>query len=169
MDFARGILDGGEFSFPDAEVEEVVGPDGKARRVVWTNSPRRGEEGEVTGVVRVGFDLERFDDPSKDEALRDSVLQELPVPAWRCNAQGEIDLVNSAWLTLRGRSLEEEFRGLPLFRHARIERLDLFEDVLVGRCRHLQMDCEHGEQKRVARGANQFMRRHEEARVRRRG
>ncbi len=111
MDFARRLLDGGEFSFPDAEIEEVVGHDGKPRRVVWTNSPRRDEDGEVNGVVRVGFDLDRHENPARDQALRDSVLHELPVPAWRCDADGEIDLVNDAWLTLRGRGLEEELGG----------------------------------------------------------
>ncbi|MFP6874456.1 MAG: PAS domain S-box protein [Verrucomicrobiales bacterium] len=40
--------------------------------------------------------------------MKDAALEDLPIPAWRCNPAGKIDLVNSAWLDLRGRTLKEE-------------------------------------------------------------
>ena len=111
MEFSRSLLDGGNFLFPETSMDEVVGHDGRIRRIIWTNSPRRGEDGEITGVIRVGFDVDLFSDPGRDEQLKEAILGELAVPAWRCNPAGEIDLVNSAWLELRGRSLEQELNG----------------------------------------------------------
>ncbi len=111
MEFARCLLDGGDFRFPETTVDDVIGHDGRSRRIIWTNSPRRGEDGEIIGVIRVGFDVDLFSDSSRDQQLKDAVLEDLTVPAWRCNPVGQIDLVNSAWLDFRGRTLEEELNG----------------------------------------------------------
>ncbi|MCP4850072.1 MAG: PAS domain S-box protein [Verrucomicrobiaceae bacterium] len=111
MEFSRNLLEGGNFRFPESSVDEVCGHDGRNRRIIWTNSPRRGADGEITGIIRVGFDVDRFSDPGRDEQLKATMLADLAVPAWRCNPAGEIDLVNAAWLKLRGRSLEQELNG----------------------------------------------------------
>ncbi|MFP6874455.1 MAG: PAS domain-containing protein [Verrucomicrobiales bacterium] len=62
MEFARCLLDGGDFRFPETTVDDVIGHDGRSRRIIWTNSPRRGEDGEIIGVIRVGFDVDLFSD-----------------------------------------------------------------------------------------------------------
>jgi len=111
MEFSRSLLEGGNFRFPETTMDEVVGHSGVTRRIIWTNSPRRGEGGEINGIIRVGFDADLFSDPGRDAQLKEAVIGELKVPAWRCNPEGKIDLVNPAWLELRGRSLEQELNG----------------------------------------------------------
>lgn len=108
LDFARQLHDHSEFSFAETSIEEVVGNDKRSRRVVWSNSPQRDEDGVVCGMVRVGFDLDRFDDPQRDEALRETLMDALPVPAWRCDASGKIDRFNVAWTQLRGAKAADE-------------------------------------------------------------
>lgn len=111
MVLSRSLLEDGVFRFPEISLDEVVGRGGKVRKILWCNSPQRGENGEITGLVRVGFDVDLFSDSDRDEQLKVDVLGKLSVPAWRCNAQGNIDLVNTAWLEWRGKSLEEELDG----------------------------------------------------------
>ena len=111
MALSRSLLEDGVFRFPEISTDEVVGRDGKVKRILWSNSPRRGENGDITGIIRVGFDAGLFSDPDRDEQLKAGVLDRLSVPAWRCNAQGNIDLVNAAWLELRGKRMKEELEG----------------------------------------------------------
>ena len=59
--FAVSMQEDGEFTFPPVSVEAVSNEAGGERLVAWTNTPRVGEGGVITGLVRVGVEITSAD------------------------------------------------------------------------------------------------------------
>ncbi len=119
--YAGAMQEDGEFTFPPVSVEAVRCDDGGERRVAWTNTPRIGEGGVITGLVRVGVEI-RDEDLPAPEAPADGPLDEekigelqaewmdsFPLMCWRTNSRGKIKFFNRQWLDFRGRNAMEEY------------------------------------------------------------
>ena len=117
---AAAMLEGGEFKFPPVSIEPVRSEDGGDRRVAWTNTPRIGADGVVTGLVRVGVEIRDEDLPTvavppseqvgEDAVaeLQDEWMDSFPLMCWRTNSRGKIKFFNRQWLDFRGRNALEE-------------------------------------------------------------
>lgn len=109
----------GEFNFPPVSVEAVRTEDGGERFVAWTNTPRVGDDGVITGLVRVGVEIKQdqmptVEVPSGDvdeetvSELQDEWMDSFPLMCWRTNSRGKIRFFNRQWLDFRGRNSLEE-------------------------------------------------------------
>ena len=115
---AVAMQEDGEFTFPPVSIESVHAGDGGERLVAWTNTPRLGEGGVITGLVRVGVEIRDGELPSQpvegaiDEAsvaeLQDEWMDSFPLMCWRTNSRGKIKFFNRQWLDFRGRNALEE-------------------------------------------------------------
>ena len=117
--YASEMVEEGEFKFPPVSVEAVRGEGGEERLVAWTNTPRVGDDGVITGLVRVGVEIRSEDmphlepvDPGMDEEavseLQDEWMDSFPLMCWRTNSRGKIKFFNRQWLDFRGRNALEE-------------------------------------------------------------
>ncbi|MGI9243309.1 MAG: PAS domain S-box protein, partial [Verrucomicrobiales bacterium] len=117
---AVAMQEDGEFTFPPVSVEAVRHQNGSQRLVAWTNTPRVGEGGVITGLVRVGVEIRDEDLPAADPGdaiqldeekvgeLQDEWMDSFPLMCWRTNSRGKIKFFNRQWLDFRGRSALEE-------------------------------------------------------------
>ena len=119
---AAAMQDDGQFIFPPVSVEAVCDGQGGEQLVAWTNTPRVGEGGVITGLVRVGVEIKdeqlpvvevpvavegELDEESIAE-LRDEWMDSFPLMCWRTNSRGKIKFFNRQWLDFRGRNALEE-------------------------------------------------------------
>ena len=63
LGYAEAMVEEGNFKFPPVSIEPARTEEGGERRVAWTNTPRVGEGGVVTGLVRVGVEIRDEDLP----------------------------------------------------------------------------------------------------------
>ena len=100
--FSQNLMNDGQFTFPDTTVDQIIDNGGSERSVIWSNSPRRNSDGTVIGIIRVGADAGLFINRSESKITDSDLLEMCPLPAWKCDCEGSIDLVNDAWITFRG-------------------------------------------------------------------
>jgi len=106
--FSQKLMNGGQFTFPDTTVDQIIDNEGSQRSVIWSNSPRRSSDGSVIGIIRVGTDAGLFIDHSESNLPESNLLEMCPVPAWKCDYEGSVNLVNEAWMAFRGRERVED-------------------------------------------------------------
>ena len=58
--FSQKLMNGGQFTFPDTTVDQIIDNEGSQRSVIWSNSPRRSSDGSIVGIIRVGTDAGLF-------------------------------------------------------------------------------------------------------------
>ena len=100
--FSQKLMNGGQFTFPDTTVDQVIDNEGSQRSVIWSNSPRRSSDGSIVGIIRVGTDAGLFINNGEGHISELDLLKMCPVPAWKCDSKGDVESVNDAWITFRG-------------------------------------------------------------------
>ena len=53
--FSQKLLNDQNFNFPDTSEDFISDSDGNLTKIIWSNSPKRGHNGKVNGLIRLGI------------------------------------------------------------------------------------------------------------------
>ena len=94
---------------------EIVRDDGRILYLLANAAPLFDEEGQVRGCVGAFLDIsdrkQAEDSLRASENLYRTLSEAVPDFIWSCNAQGQLDFVNSRWLEYAGMTVEQMNAG----------------------------------------------------------
>ena len=107
--FSQSLISDQIFNFPEKSEDIILNGQGNYNRIIWSNSPKRDNNGIIDGMIRMGVCADIFSDRSHLPVTVSNLLNMIPVPAWRANSIGLIDGSNDQWACVFGNELEVSY------------------------------------------------------------